>query len=156
MQSVTAQRLAGAGGAWGLDQARSRTLVRFNALPERHNDMIFAVVCNRFGFVGGVAVLGLYLLWAVGAVWTAALCREPFGRLVPVGLTGFILSQAVINIGMNVGLLPIIGITLPFVSHGGSSMLASWIMTGLVWGIALRRPKVTMRRSFEWDDEASG
>lgn len=154
MQSVTAQRLAGAGGLTGLDQSASRVLIRYNALPERHNDMIFAVVMNRFGMVGGLAVLALYLLWAAGALWTAALCREPLGRLIPVGLTGFILAQAIINIGMNLGLLPIIGITLPFVSHGGSSMLASWLMTGLVFAVALRRPKVTMRRSFEWDDDA--
>jgi len=153
MQSVTAQRLAGAGGADGAGEMLSRNLVRYNALPERHNDMVFAVVVNRFGLMGGAAILVLYLAWAVGALWTAGLCREPFGRLVPVGLTAFVAAQAVINIGMNLGLLPIIGITLPFVSHGGSSMVASWLMTGMIWSIALRRPRVTVRRSFEWDDE---
>ncbi|CAG1011020.1 putative peptidoglycan glycosyltransferase FtsW [Phycisphaerales bacterium] len=152
MQSVTAQRLAGAGGVDGAGQGLSRTLVRYNALPERHNDMVFAVVMNRFGLLGGLGVLGLYVLWAVGALWTAGVCREPFGRLVPVGLAAFVATQVIINVGMNVGLLPIIGITLPFVSHGGSSMLASWMMVGLVWSVALRRPKMTMRKSFEWDE----
>lgn len=153
MQSVTAQRLAGAGGATGQGQGMSRALVRYNALPERHNDMVFSVLVNRMGLAGGVGVLGLYLVWAAGALWTAGLCREPFGRLVPVGLAAFIVTQAFINIGMNLGLLPIIGITLPFVSHGGSSMLACWLMSGLVLCIGLRRPRVTMRRSFEWDQE---
>lgn len=153
MQSVTAQRLAGAGGVSGAGQGLSRTLVRYNALPERHNDMVFAVVMNRFGLIGGLGVLGLYLVWAIGALWTAGICREPFGRLVPVGLAAFVATQVVINVGMNLGLLPIIGITLPFVSHGGSSMLASWMMVGLVWSVALRRPKMTMRKSFEWEEE---
>lgn len=150
MQSVTAQRLVGAGGLTGQNELRARTLVRFNALPERHNDMIFSVIADRFGFLGGVALLGLYLAWAVGALWTAGLCREPFGRLVPVGLTGFLAAQVFVNVGMNVGIVPIIGITLPFVSHGGSSMLAMWIMTGLVVSVALRRGKGSGRPSFEW------
>jgi len=154
MQSVTAQRLTGAGGAAGLSDERARVLVKFNALPERHNDMVFSVVCSRFGLLGGIVVLGLYVVWAAGALWTAGLCREPFGRLVPVALTGFVAAQMVVNVGMNLGLLPIIGITLPLVSHGGSSMVTQWVMAGLIWNIAVRRPKATLRRSFEWDDEA--
>lgn len=154
MQSVTAQRLAGAGGAAGLGEARARTLIRFNALPERHNDMVYAVVVARFGLLGGLAVIALYVAWIAGALWTAGLCREPFGRLVPVGLSGFVGAQVFINIGMNVGLLPIIGVTLPLVSHGGTSMVTQWLMTGLVWSIAVRRPKATIRKSFEFEDDA--
>ncbi|MFZ4574843.1 MAG: FtsW/RodA/SpoVE family cell cycle protein [Phycisphaerales bacterium] len=153
MQSVTAQRLAGAGGMSGLPEERSRTLLHFNALPERHNDMIFAVICNRFGFTGGLALLGLYALWVTGALITAAGAKEPFGRLVCVGLTGFIAAQVFVNVGMNIGLLPIVGITLPYVSHGGSSMLATWGMTGLIIGVAIRQPASARRKSFEWDDE---
>jgi cell division protein FtsW (lipid II flippase) len=154
MQSVTAQRLAGAGEGTGLGADRARVLVKFNALPERHNDMVFAVVCARFGFAGAVGVLGLYLAWAVGALWTAGLCREPFGRLVPVGLTGFVVAQVFVNVGMNVGMLPIIGITLPLVSHGGSSMVTQWLMSGLIWSIAVRRPRTTLHKAFEFDQEA--
>jgi rod shape determining protein RodA len=154
MQQVTAQRLIGAGGITGLPEAHSRALLQYNALPERHNDMIFAVLCNRFGMLGGVGVLLLYLLWSLGALWTAARCTEPVGRLVPIGFVGFLLAQVVVNAGMNLGILPVIGITLPFVSHGGSSMLAMWIMTGLVASVALRRPRTGMlRKSFEYDDD---
>lgn len=153
MQAVTAKRLAGAGGASGVGEDRSRTLLHFNALPERHNDMVFAVICNRFGFTGGAAVLGLYAVWILGAIITSAGCREPFGRLVCVGLTGFVASQVFINVGMNIGIVPIIGVTLPYVSHGGSSMVAMWCMTGLIFGIAIRQPRMSWRRSFEWDDE---
>lgn len=154
MQSVTAQRLAGAGGAAGLPEPRARTLLHFNPLPERHNDMVFAVICNRFGLLGGVATLGLYVVWIAGALLTAASCREPFGRLVPVGLTGFIAAQVFINVGMNVGIVPIIGITLPYVSLGGSSLVTVWLMTGVIASIALRRPtRIMLRRSFEYADE---
>ncbi|MCL4742322.1 MAG: FtsW/RodA/SpoVE family cell cycle protein [Phycisphaerales bacterium] len=152
-QSFTAQRLVGAGGLAGNSDARTRALVRFNRLPEAHNDMVFAVVVNRFGALGGVAVFGVYLLWLGGALLTAVLCREPVGRMLCVGLAAFVAVQMVINVGMTIGLLPIIGITLPFISYGGSSMLASWIMTGLILNVALRRPMPPFRPSFEYGDD---
>lgn len=153
MQSVTAQRLVGAGELAGAGDERARTLLHFNALPERHTDMIYAVICDRFGLLGGLGVMALYLLWITGAILTAGLCREPFGRLVVVGLTAFVAAQVVVNIGMNLGLVPIIGITLPFLSYGGSSMVTVWLMTGLIVSIAIRRPPMIMRRSFEFDGE---
>lgn len=153
MQSVTSQRLIGAGGEAGLGDLRSRTLLHYNALPERRTDMIFAVICSRFGLLGGLLVLALYAVWSVGALMVAASCREPFGRLVCVGFTGFIVVQVFINVGMNLGILPIIGITLPYVSFGGSSMLTVWLMTGLIANIALRRPRVALRRTFEYDED---
>jgi cell division protein FtsW (lipid II flippase) len=152
MQSVTSQRLAGAGGYAGVGDEHSRTLLHFNALPERKTDMIFAVVVNRFGVLGGLFTLSLYGVWVVGALMTAAVCREPFGRIVCVGMTGFIIAQVFVNAGMNLGIVPIIGITLPYVSHGGSSLLVVWIMTGLIFNVALRRPRTALRKSFEYDD----
>lgn len=154
-QSFTAQTLIGAGQKEGVSDPAARALVHYNSLPERHNDMIFSVVVARFGLVGALGVFGLYLTWIAGALLVAASCREPFGRLVAVGLTGFIGAQMVINIGMNVGLLPIIGITLPFLSYGGSSMLTVWLMTGLIVNVALHRPRPPYRSSFEYagDDE---
>jgi rod shape determining protein RodA len=153
MQSVTSQRLAGAGGWSGVGDTASRTLLHFNALPERKTDMIYSVIVNRFGFLGGLAVLVLYAAWCVGALTTAVVCREPFGRLVCVGLTAFIVAQVCVNAGMNLGVFPIVGITLPYLSHGGSSLVAVWIATGLIANIALRRPKMALRKSFEWDEE---
>ncbi|MDX9912486.1 MAG: FtsW/RodA/SpoVE family cell cycle protein [Phycisphaerales bacterium] len=152
-QSFTAQTIAGAGEWGGVSDAKSRALVRYNGLPERHNDMVFSVIVNRFGFAGGVVTLGLYLVWTAGALLTAATCRDPFGRLVCVGLTAFILAQVFVNVGMNIGILPIIGITLPYVSYGGSSMLATWLMAGLVMNVALHKPVRHRRRSFEYDGD---
>ncbi|MFN0133886.1 MAG: FtsW/RodA/SpoVE family cell cycle protein [Phycisphaerales bacterium] len=152
-QSFTAQTLVGAGQWTGSTAGHARALVRFNRLPERHNDMIYAVIVARFGLLGGVAVLGLYVMWLAGALLTAANCKDPFGRLLCVGFAGFIGAQAVVNIGMNVGLLPIIGVTLPFVSYGGSSTLTTLLMTGLVFNVAMRRALPPFRASFEWEGE---
>ncbi|MBX3322589.1 MAG: FtsW/RodA/SpoVE family cell cycle protein [Phycisphaeraceae bacterium] len=152
-QSFRAQTLIGAGQASGLGESQARAIVHYNRLPERHNDMIYAVIVARFGLVGGAAVIGLYLLWIAGALLVSASCREPFGRIVCVGFAGFITAQMIINIGMNVGLLPIIGITLPFVSYGGSSMVTTWLMTGLIVNVALHRPRPPYRDSFEYADD---
>lgn len=150
-QGRQAMVVAGAGGVLGQPQARSRALIAYSGLPERHNDMIFAVLVNRFGLLGGVGALGLYLLWIFGALAVAASCKEPFGRLVVVGLAAMVATQMTINVGMNVGLLPITGITLPFVSYGGSSLVAGCVMVGLIFNVAMRRPPYLWRKSFEYD-----
>lgn len=152
-QSFTARRVMGAGGVLGNSDAHARALLAYNSLPARHNDMVFAVAVARFGLAGGVGILALSLAWIGGALATAAACKDPFGRLLVVGLAAFVAAQMVVNIGMNVGLLPIIGITLPFVSYGGSSLLTVWVMTGLILGVALRRPIPPYRPSFEYADE---
>lgn len=152
-QSLTAQTLVGAGEAGGMNDRHARALVRFNRLPEAHNDMVFAVIVTRFGALGGFGVIGLYLVWIAGALGTAAACREPFGRLVVVGLAAFIAAQMIINIGMTVGIVPIIGVTLPFVSYGGSSLLTVWLMTGLVLNVGMHRSRPPYRPSFEYAND---
>ncbi len=151
-QQLTAVTLAGAGGLDGQSDARSRALVRFNRLPERHNDMVFAVIVNRFGFLGGVLTLALYGVWVLGALVVAGMSREPFGRLVVVGCAAIVSVQMLVNVGMNLGYLPIVGLTLPFVSYGGSSMVSVWIMTGLIVNVAMRKPPRLARASFEFDE----
>ncbi len=155
-QASRAQRLIGAGQAIGMSDETTRAMVRYNALPERENDMIFAVVVARFGFLGGFVLLVLYAIWVGGAFVVAASCREPMGRLIAVGIPAFIATQVVINVGMNIGVVPIIGITLPFLSAGGSSLMTSWLMTGLIVNVALHRPKPPYRSSFEYDDDDYG
>ncbi len=147
MQSSTAKRLLAAGGITGNTEARSRVYIRYSGLPERHNDMIPAVIANRFGLVGVLTMLGLFGVWIAGALLVGATAHDTYGRLVCVGCAAFVGGQVFVNLGMNLGLLPIIGITLPFVSYGGSSMLASWMMSGLVASVALRRG-VAPRRAF--------
>lgn len=149
-QASTAIMLVGSGQAQGYNDAMARTIVRFSRLPERHNDMIFAVVAARFGLTGGLMVLALYGLWALGALLAAAASRDAFGRLVCVGSTAMIATQAVVNMGMNVGVMPIVGLPLPFVSAGGSSMVSVWLMTGLVFSVGMRPPPRMARPTFEF------
>jgi cell division protein FtsW (lipid II flippase) len=85
---------------------------------------------------------------------TAGLTKDPFARLVAVGIVAALFAQMTINTGMNIGLLPITGMTLPFVSYGGSSMVTAWMMVGLLLSIAMRRSQYMARQSFEFDDEA--
>lgn len=152
-QALTAQRLIGAGGAVGVGERHARLLLDLNPLPESHNDMVIAVIALRWGLLGALGVVLLSGLWVAGALLTAAQCKEPFGRLLCVGLAAFVAAQTTINVGMNIGLLPIIGITLPFVSYGGSSMLTVWLMTGIVLNVALHRARPPYRPSFEWDGD---
>lgn len=152
-QAFTAQTIAGAGELTGMSAQHATALIRYNALPEGHNDMVYSVVLCRFGALGGLVVMGLYVAWIAGALGAAAMCRDAFGRLVAVGIAAFVAAQAAVNIGMNLGVLPIIGITLPFVSYGGSSVLSCWLMTGLVMSVGLHRPIGPYRRSFEYDDD---
>ena len=152
-QSTRAQTLIGAGQITGISEPEARALVRYNALPEDHNDMVFAVVVDRFGLLGGIVMLTLYGMWIGGALLVAASCRDPLGRMIAVGIPAFIAAQVLINVGMNLGMLPIIGITLPFVSYGGSSLLTCWVMTGLIVNVAIHRPRPPYRASFEYADD---
>jgi rod shape determining protein RodA len=149
-QSLTAQKVMGAGLATGNPDEHTRALIRYNRLPEAHNDMVYSVLVTRFGFWGGVGVLGVYLAWLLGALGVAATCTDPFGRLLCVGLAALIAGQTIVNVGMNVGLVPIVGVTLPFLSSGGSSMMAVWLTTALVLNVGLRRSSQSYRPSFEY------
>jgi rod shape determining protein RodA len=151
-QSSTAITLIGAGQTTGNSDAQSRALVRFSKLPERHNDMILAVVINRFGLTGALLVLALYILWVGGMLAAAAVTTDPFGRLVCVGFAAIVTTQALVNAGMVAGVLPIIGVTLPFISYGGSSMVSMWLMTGLATAIGFRRSEGLVRPTFEFTD----
>lgn len=148
-QGWRAMRLVGAGGMFGHDAARAKALVEFNRLPEEHNDMVFAVVACRYGVVGALAVLAAYGVFAAGALGMALVARDGFCKLVAVGIGALLVSQMTVNIGMTVGLLPITGVTLPFTSYGGSSLLSCWMLTGILLGIGIRPPLVGEKDPFD-------
>jgi len=135
----------GTGGLTGKGYMQgSQNLLR--KVPAGHTDFIFAAVCEEWGFIGGALVIGLYVVLFYSMCRMAARTREPFGRLVVVGSATMLAFQAVVNVGMTVRLCPITGITLPFVSYGGSSLLTCFVVSGLVFGIGLR-PKIVMAPS---------
>ncbi|MGH7132688.1 MAG: FtsW/RodA/SpoVE family cell cycle protein [Phycisphaerales bacterium] len=151
-QQRTGVMLTGAGEAGGIAEEKARALVRYSALPERHNDMVFAVLTARFGLVGALGMFALYAMWTLGALATAAITKDGWARLVIVGLATMVMAQVVVNTAMVVGILPIVGLTLPFVSYGGTSMLAMWVITGLIVSVAMRKPARMSRPTFEFGD----
>ena len=115
------------------------TQSRLAFLPERHTDFVFAVFAETWGFVGCLALLTCYLLLLLRGFDIAASSREPVGRLVALGLTSLLAVQVMINVGMVTGLLPVVGIPLPLMSYGGSSMLASLVAIGLLLSVRMRQ-----------------
>ncbi|MSR33589.1 MAG: hypothetical protein EXS12_02125 [Phycisphaerales bacterium] len=140
-QADRAMTLIGAGGLWGNDRAHTAALVKNNHLPEQHNDMIFAVICCRWGFLGGLVTWGLGLMYVGGAAICAISTRDPFSRLIATGIAAIVFTQIAINTGMTLGVFPVTGITLPFVSYGGSSLVSGWLATGIIFGLGLRKPR---------------
>lgn len=107
-------------------------------LPAAREDFIFCLVGERWGFVGCAAMLGLYCLLCASGLRIAASTQEPFGRLLAVGIVTLLASQAVINAGMTVGLMPITGMTLPLASYGGSSLVSTCLAIGLLLNVGMR------------------
>ena len=119
---------------------------RLGWLPEKHTDLIFAVVGEEVGFVGSVLVLALLLAFAWVGLHTAAMCRDPCGRALIVGYICLIVGQSTINLAVAMGMMPVTGITLPFFSYGGSSLLACHLGLGMCLSAALapRREQTRM------------
>jgi len=107
-------------------------------LPEDHNDFIFGVIGEEWGLVGTTGVLLLFLTLFLLCLRVAWQTRDPFGRLLCVGVTAQLAFQTIVNIGMTVGLVPVTGLPLPFVSYGGTSMLIVMLGIGMVVGVGLR------------------
>ncbi len=107
-------------------------------LPAARTDFVFCLSAERWGLPGVGLLLGMYLLIFVRGLQIAAATREPFGRLVAVGVVTLIAGQVLINTGMTVGLMPITGLTLPLVSYGGSSLLGTCLAVGLLINVAVR------------------
>ena len=123
-------------------------------LPHGHNDFIFSLISHQWGMLGGLLLMVLYILLLLGGVEIAANQPDPYGRLVAVGITALFATQMFVNIGMTMGLLPITGMTLPFVSYGGSSLLSSFMALGLLTNVARHRPYKTLspNQPFEFND----
>lgn len=118
---------------------RKGTQSQLEFLPERHTDFIFSVLSEEFGFVGSVMVVVLFLFLFVYLINFAQLSADPFGSLVCVGVGALIFWHFFINLGMITGMLPVVGVPLPFFSYGGSSILTTMAALGIVSSIARKR-----------------
>ena len=111
-------------------------------LPIQDSDFIFAVVGEELGVVGMVALIGLYAYFLYRMLVIAAESKDEYGSLVAVGVTSMFAYQIIQNIGMTVSLIPVTGVTLPFISYGGSSVLTSMANLGLILNVSMRRKKI--------------
>jgi rod shape determining protein RodA len=123
----------GSGGKAGRGDQATQTELEF--LPERHTDFVFAVIGERFGFLGAAFVLSLYALLLWRTLRIASLSKNLYGTLIAGGLAAMLLFQILVNVGMNLGIMPVTGITLPLMSYGGSSVLVTFLAIGLLQSI---------------------
>ena len=144
-QSIHASMALARGGFWGVGLGGSRQ--KWGALPEAHTDFILAVMGEELGLLGTVVVLLLFLVLAVAGIRIASRARDPFARYVAAGITLWIVAQTAINVGMVLGLLPVIGIPLPLMSYGGSSLLVTLVAMGVLLNCATTEPGA--RRALE-------
>ncbi|HEY6417381.1 MAG TPA: rod shape-determining protein RodA [Candidatus Binataceae bacterium] len=128
----------GAGGTFGKGFLQG-TQARLNFLPEESTDFIFSVFAEEFGIAGSLLLLFLYGSLIARGAWIARHSRDRFGALLAIGITAIVFWQVTINIGMAVGMLPVVGITLPFVSYGGSSLLIMMAAMGILISVNTRR-----------------
>ena len=108
-------------------------------LPEKHTDFIFAVFAEEWGFAGCLSLLGIYFVLFLRGLDTAAKAKDEMGRLMAIGITAMFFVYFVVNIGMTLGMMPVVGIPLPFVSYGGTSLLSNFIAAGILISIRTRR-----------------
>lgn len=128
----------GSGGLLGKGYLAG-TQNQLNFLPERHTDFIFSVIGEEWGLIGTLAVLALYLLIAKKAFDIAFSTSDVYGKSIATGIGVMLGLQSAINIGMTIGLMPVVGIPLPLISYGGSSLIATMIAIGLLLNISMRR-----------------
>jgi rod shape determining protein RodA len=114
------------------------TQTRLDFVPERHTDFIFAVIGERYGFTGAALVLSLYALLIWRALRIMTLSKNSYGTLVAGGIAAMLIFQVFVNVGMNLGIMPITGIPLPLLSYGGSSVLATFLAIGVLQSIHMQ------------------
>lgn len=150
--NVTQSRIAiGSGGWLGLGYC-SGTQSQLRFLRNRSTDFIFSVIAEELGFIGSVFVIALFAFILFRIVRAASLARNAYGKMIAIGITGMIFVQSVVNLGMNLGLMPVTGIPLPFVSAGGSSLISLLAAEGVVQSILLRHQGLELEgasRSYE-------
>jgi cell division protein FtsW len=133
-QTVQAIIGLGSGGIFG--RGLGQSIEKANFLPEAHTDMIFAIIGEELGLVGAAAVIAAYAAFAYFGLRIALGCRDPFGKRLAAGLTVLVCGQAAINLAAVMGLAPLTGIPLPFVSYGGSSLVVALASVGILLNIA--------------------
>lgn len=143
--NVTQARIAiGSGGWWGTGFCSGpQSQLRF--LRIRQTDFIFSVIGEELGFFGSLFVIALYVFILFRLIRVAMLARDEYGKLIAVGIAAMVFTQSFINLGMNLGVLPVVGIPLPFISAGGSSLITLFAAQGIAQSILLRHRELQLK-----------
>lgn len=128
----------GSGGLFGKGYLKG-TQGPFRFLPEKHTDFIFSIFAEEWGFVGSLALLALYFTLLQRGLDTAEKAKDDFGRMLAMGVTFMFFLYAVINVSMTLGLMPVVGIPLPFMSYGGTALAGNYLAIGLLINVRIRR-----------------
>jgi len=144
-QTVQALISLGSGGFLGAGLGHG--VAKINYLPEAHTDMIFAVIGEELGLLGVTAVIAAYATFAYAGLRVALECRDPFGKRLAAGIVALVCGQAVINLAAVLGLAPLTGIPLPFISYGGSSLVVALLGVGILLNIAGRHGAAEAKRA---------
>jgi rod shape determining protein RodA len=140
--NVVQSTIAVGSGQWFGRGLAAGSQSQLNFLPSQHTDFIFAVLSEKLGFVGGVLLLLLFVVLLARALIIAYRAQDRFGMFLATGIMAMLLFHMFINVGMNVGIMPVTGIPLPFVSYGGTNLLIGLIGVGLLESIAVRHKKL--------------
>ena len=146
-QQNQAKIAIGSGGKTG--RGNQATQTRLDFVPERSTDFIFAVIGERYGFIGAALVLSLYALLIWRALRIVTLSKNSYGTLVAGGIAVSLLFQVFVNVGMNLGIMPITGIPLPLMSYGGSSVLTTFLAVGVLQSIHIQA-RLSQKGRFAW------
>ena len=133
------QALIAVGSGGLLGRGLGQSVEKFNYLPEPDGDSVFAVFSEEAGFVGAVILVSLFLALAARGIVIAGNSQDLFGGLVALGFSFIIILQAFVNIGAMLGVVPLTGLPLPFISHGGTALMVVLIMCGLILNVAAHR-----------------
>ena len=137
-QVIQSRVAIGSGGLSGKGYLEG-TQTKLAFLPEQHTDFIFSVLGEEFGFLGAIAVLALFLFIIWRAVHIATIVKSRFSSLVAIGLVSILVFHIFVNIGMTIGVMPVTGLPLPFLSYGGSPLVVNMVLVGFLLNIYSRR-----------------
>lgn len=140
-----AKQAVGSGQLWGKGMFASGSMTQLDYIPEQYSDFIFASAAETWGFVGAMALILLYAILIFRLLWLSRQAADRFGTLIVVGVMSMMLFHVVQNIGMCLGIMPVTGIPLPFVSYGGSAMITNMLAIGLALNVGLRRRRMRGR-----------
>ena len=137
-QIIQSKIAIGSGKLWGKGFLEG-TQAKLNFLPARHTDFIFSIFTEEWGFVGGIILIGLYVFLIIRCLHYVGKTKDRSGTILTVGITSIFVTHIIINMGMVLGLFPIVGMPLPFMSYGGSAMISNMIGIGLILNVRMRR-----------------